>query len=77
MGTGTMKGMTKPVRMKPVAKDYAYLLKDLERAENRTREKVNPDQKLSLCMIVKNEEKCTKNENERVNGSDNSNNLLG
>lgn len=38
-------------------KDYAYLLKDLERAETRNREKLNPDQKLSLCMIVKNEEK--------------------
>jgi glycosyltransferase involved in cell wall biosynthesis/Tfp pilus assembly protein PilF len=49
--------MTKPVRTKPVAnKDYAYLLKDLERAESRNREKLNPDQKLSLCMIVKDEE---------------------
>lgn len=37
-------------------KDYAYLLKDLERAESRNREKLNPDQKLSLCMIVKDEE---------------------
>lgn len=56
-GTGTIEGMTKPVRTKPVAnKDYAYLLKDLERAEVRNREKLNPDQKLSLCMIVKNEE---------------------
>lgn len=51
-----------------MAKDYAYLLKDLERAENRTREKVNPDQKLSLCMIVKNEEKYLEGALESVQG---------
>ncbi len=40
-----------------VAKDYKFLLQDLKRAEKRAQEKINPDQKLSLCMIVKNEEK--------------------
>lgn len=39
-----------------MAKDYRYLLQDLERAEDRTRPKINPDQKLSLCMIARNEE---------------------
>jgi len=37
--------------------NYQHLLKDLERATERSRVKLNPDQKLSLCMIVKNEEK--------------------
>lgn len=40
-----------------MAKDYRFLLQDLKRAEKRSQEKINPDQKLSLCMIVKNEEK--------------------
>ncbi len=39
-----------------MAKDYRYLLQDLQRAEDRTRPKLNPDQKLSLCMIARNEE---------------------
>lgn len=37
--------------------NYQYLLQDLERASVRSRMKINPDQKLSLCMIVRNEEK--------------------
>ncbi len=37
--------------------NYQHLLKDLERASARSRIKLNPDQKLSLCMIVRNEEK--------------------
>lgn len=40
-----------------MARDYSHLLTDLERAETKALEKLNPDQKLSLCMIVKNEEK--------------------
>lgn len=40
-----------------MSKDYGYLLKDLKRAEARSKPKINPDQKLSLCMIVRNEEK--------------------
>lgn len=40
-----------------MARDYSHLLNDLERAETKALEKLNPDQKLSLCMIVKNEEK--------------------
>lgn len=39
-----------------MAKDYRHLLQDLKRAEDRTRPKLNPDQKLSLCMIARNEE---------------------
>lgn len=39
-----------------MAKDYRYLLDDLQRAEERSRPKLNPDQKLSLCMIARNEE---------------------
>lgn len=39
-----------------VAKDYRYLLKDLQRAADRSKPKLNPDQKLSLCMIARNEE---------------------
>lgn len=38
-------------------KNYQHLLKDLKRASERARVKINPDQKLSLCMIVRNEEK--------------------
>lgn len=38
-------------------KNYQHLLKDLKRASARARVKINPDQKLSLCMIVRNEEK--------------------
>jgi glycosyltransferase involved in cell wall biosynthesis/cytochrome c-type biogenesis protein CcmH/NrfG len=38
-------------------KNYKHLLKDLKRAEARSSVKLNPDQKLSLCMIVRNEEK--------------------
>lgn len=37
--------------------NYQHLLQDLERASARSRIKINPDQKLSLCMIVRNEEK--------------------
>lgn len=39
-----------------MSKDYGYLLKDLKRSEARAKPKINPDQKLSLCMIVRNEE---------------------
>lgn len=39
-----------------MAKDYRYLLQDLQRAEERSKPKINPDQKLSLCMIARNEE---------------------
>ncbi|MBF2053231.1 MAG: glycosyltransferase [Candidatus Sericytochromatia bacterium] len=35
---------------------YEHLLQDLERADTRAQTRLNPDQKLSLCMIVKNEE---------------------
>lgn len=40
----------------PVSTNYQYLLNDLQRAEDRSRPKINPEQKLSLCMIVRNEE---------------------
>lgn len=36
--------------------NYQHLLKDLASASKRSRPKLNPDQKLSLCMIAKNEE---------------------
>ena len=39
-----------------MAKDYRYLLQDLQRAEERTKPKINPEQKLTLCMIARNEE---------------------
>jgi len=39
-----------------VSSNYQHLLKDLKRAEKRSQIKINPHQKLSLCMIVKNEE---------------------
>ncbi|HEY9841313.1 MAG TPA: glycosyltransferase [Candidatus Obscuribacterales bacterium] len=39
-----------------MAKDYRYLLQDLQRAEDRSKPKLNPDQNLSLCMIARNEE---------------------
>ena len=39
-----------------MAEDYSYLLKDLKHAEERAKPRINPDQKLSLCMIARNEE---------------------
>lgn len=36
--------------------NYEHLLQDLARADTRAQARLNPDQKLSLCMIVKNEE---------------------
>ncbi|MGV3525750.1 MAG: glycosyltransferase [Candidatus Sericytochromatia bacterium] len=39
-----------------MSNNYQYLLTDLQRAEDRSRPKINPEQKLSLCMIVRNEE---------------------
>lgn len=51
-----------------MARDYSHLLTDLERAETKALEKLNPDQKLSLCMIVKNEEKYLPGALESVQG---------
>lgn len=39
-----------------MAEDYSYLLKDLKHAEERAKPRINPEQKLSLCMIARNEE---------------------
>lgn len=36
--------------------DYSHLLNDLQAAASRTGMRLNPDQKLSLCMIARNEE---------------------
>lgn len=49
-------------------RNFKGLLKDLKRAEERSKPKINPTQKLSLCMIVKDEEKFLAGALESVQG---------